>query len=133
MRLDGFEQYSLEPPIERIVCHGSSGRRTVCALAALSAGQTVVFVAGDGQRRSAKLQAIEIAGRFPGARGSLILDSAEKDPFPIDGHLEWIACGFDRPRRYEFVIDGSLDGIEVLRQDRQEGTVSAANSLGNNS
>lgn len=100
--------------VEQVVCHMPTGNRKAWALDKLLPGQSRVSLERGGQRWTATLHAIEIAGPYPGAKGQVQLDIAGSDMMLLEGHLETIPYGPDRPTRLEFTIDTSLDNIEFF-------------------
>lgn len=84
-------------------------------MAGLLPERSLRLLGRDGGRLEGALRAIEIEDVLPGARGRIELDTVDRGKFVIEGHLEAIPYGFDRPSRYELIIDSPVDDMELLQ------------------
>lgn len=104
--------------IERIVFRTVNDRKkAVYQASELQTNRTVVYLEMGGNISVAivgRIDTHKTSGNVTGGQARIQLDIPGSAPITLNGHIERIPYGFDRPKRYELIVDQPIEVFEAL-------------------
>lgn len=101
--------------VERVVHRApQNAAKTIYDIQDLHPGRSLVYVEECKRCYVGRIRTINLPPDGPTDKGHIEIEIPNSEPVTIEGHLERIPYGFDRPIKYELVISSDVRTFELL-------------------